>query len=283
MLRVASVPASHVYVRHLADPAGVGAVRRLSDPVPRDGRKVPGGWWPPAMLESGWVSEHADRFDVFHLQFGFDARTPEQLRELVSELRQASKPFVYTVHDLRNPHHASRAEHDAQLDVLIPAADAVVTLTDGAAYEIKRRWARQAIVLAAPARGGLRDHAQCAAHATRRTDRPLERLTRRIPHRRPCEESPREHEPRAGATCHPLCCSRVAGSGTPGRRTPGHPRPGRPRYDAALVDFLQSTSDAGLIDLRLHDYFADDELWRYLASTRPVGTAVPFRHALRLA
>jgi hypothetical protein len=44
VLRVASVPASHVYVRHLADPAGVDAVRRLSDPVPRDGRKVPGGW-----------------------------------------------------------------------------------------------------------------------------------------------------------------------------------------------------------------------------------------------
>ena len=61
VLRVASVPASHVYVRHLAEPAGVDAVRRLSDPVPRDGRKVPGGWWPPLMLEPGWVTENRDR------------------------------------------------------------------------------------------------------------------------------------------------------------------------------------------------------------------------------
>ena len=57
---------------------------------------------------------------------------------------------MYTVHDLRNPHHRDRAEHDAQLDVIIPAADAVITLTDGAAYEIKRRWARRAIVLSHP-------------------------------------------------------------------------------------------------------------------------------------
>ena len=71
MLRVASVTASHVYVRHLADPAGVDAVRRLSDPVPRDWRKVPGGWWPPLMLEPGWVTENRDHFEVFHVHFGF--------------------------------------------------------------------------------------------------------------------------------------------------------------------------------------------------------------------
>ena len=102
MLRVASVPASHVYVRHLADPAGVDAVRRLSDPVPRDGRKVPGGWWPPLMLEPGWVSENRNRFEVFHVHFGFDAIAPEDLREVVDELTRHNKPLVYTVPDLRN-------------------------------------------------------------------------------------------------------------------------------------------------------------------------------------
>jgi len=40
--RVASVPAFHVYVRDLANPAGFDAVRRLSDPEPADSRTVPG-------------------------------------------------------------------------------------------------------------------------------------------------------------------------------------------------------------------------------------------------
>ncbi len=41
VIRVASVPASHVYVRHLACPEGDDVIR-LTDPVPADGRKVPG-------------------------------------------------------------------------------------------------------------------------------------------------------------------------------------------------------------------------------------------------
>ena len=42
-IRVASVPAGHVYVRHLSDPDGGGDVVRLPDIPPADGRKVPGG------------------------------------------------------------------------------------------------------------------------------------------------------------------------------------------------------------------------------------------------
>ena len=73
MLRVASVPASHIYVRHLSDPGGFDTVTRLRDPVPADGRTVPGGWWPPLMLDPGWIRENHHRFDVFHVHFGFDA------------------------------------------------------------------------------------------------------------------------------------------------------------------------------------------------------------------
>jgi hypothetical protein len=144
------VPASHVYVRHLADPAGVDAVRRLSDPVPRDGRKVPGGWWPPLMLEPGWVTENRDRFDVFHVHFGFDAIAPEDLREVVGELKRHNKPLVYTVHDLRNPHHPERTAHDEQQDVLVAAANALITLTPGAARAVSERWGRNAVVLPHP-------------------------------------------------------------------------------------------------------------------------------------
>ena len=89
-------------------------------------------------------------FDVFHLHFGFDACDPAELAELVATLRRRGKPFVFTVHDLRNPHHSRREAHDAQLDVLVPAADALVTLTQGAAAEIRRRWGREAVVIPHP-------------------------------------------------------------------------------------------------------------------------------------
>ena len=105
LLRIASVPASHVYVRHLSQPGGRDPVVRLDDPVPADGRTVPGGWWPPLMLEPGWVSDNHHRFDVFHIHFGFDAIGPQVLTEVVQELKMHDKPLVYTVHDLRNPHH----------------------------------------------------------------------------------------------------------------------------------------------------------------------------------
>jgi hypothetical protein len=87
LLRIASVPASHVYVRHLSPPGWFNPVVRLDDPVPADGRTVPGGWWPPLMLEPGWVSDNHQRFDVFHVHFGFDAVGPEVLTEVVQELK----------------------------------------------------------------------------------------------------------------------------------------------------------------------------------------------------
>jgi hypothetical protein len=147
-VRVASVPAGHVYVRHLSEPGRRTAVVRLPDP-PVPGAP-PGRWWPPPMLEASWVRGHDAAFDVFHLHFGFDDRTPAQLRELVDTLRERGRPLVLTVHDLRNPHHRDPAQHAAALDVLVPAAAAVITLTPGAAAVIRRRWGRRAQVVAHP-------------------------------------------------------------------------------------------------------------------------------------
>ncbi|SMQ71821.1 glycosyltransferase family 1 protein [Agreia sp. VKM Ac-1783] len=279
LVRVASVPASHVYVRHIspidgdvAQPGGPmaashdGGVRvvRLADPDPDDpSRSAEQRWWPPTMLEAEWVREHADDFDIFHLQFGFDARTPDQLRELVAELRRQGKPLVYTVHDLRNPHHHSPAEHDAQLDVLVPAADAVITLTDGAAYEIKRRWARRAIVL---------PHPHVVDFET----------MRRVQHDRlDARPDSGDGEFRIGLHLKSLRANMnpvpVVGAlldtidGLPGAvlQIDGHRdllEPTGLRYDEGLADLLREAAEAGRIDLRIHDYFDDAHLWQYLAS-----------------
>lgn len=102
------------------------------------------------MLEPSWALGHADAFDVLHIHFGYDDRTPAQLRALVAAVRQVGAPLVLTVHDLRNPHHRDPAPHTAALDVLVPAADAVLTLTDGAATEIRARWGREATVVPHP-------------------------------------------------------------------------------------------------------------------------------------
>lgn len=148
-MRIASLPHGHVYVRHLSDPAGELGVHRLPDPAPA--HPVPGApWWPLVMLDDAWIRQHADEFDLYHLHFGFDQVAPEDLRRIVDTLHEHGKAFVYTVHDLRNPHQVDPATQDAALDVLIPAADELITLTDGAAREIERRWGRAAEVIPHP-------------------------------------------------------------------------------------------------------------------------------------
>jgi hypothetical protein len=116
LIRVASVPAGHVYVRHLADPSGGDGVVRLDDPVPPGPDVLAGQWWPPAMLSPGWVLDHHQEFDVFHVQFGFDAQDADRLGALVHALRAVRKPLVYTVHDLRNTHHRDPRAYDAHLN-----------------------------------------------------------------------------------------------------------------------------------------------------------------------
>jgi glycosyltransferase involved in cell wall biosynthesis len=148
LLRVASVPSGHVYVRHLSDPVVDPDTVRLADPVVPGA--PPGQWWPSPMLEADWIRTHASTFDLFHLHFGFDDRTPAHLRALTAALRTAGRPLVFTVHDLRNPHHAGSGVHGEALDVLVPEADAVITLTAGAAAEIHRRWGREAVVIPHP-------------------------------------------------------------------------------------------------------------------------------------
>lgn len=253
-IRVLSVPEGHVYVRHLSHPQGEHRVRRLPDPlVPGD---VPAAqWWPPPALEVDWVRRHADEFDVFHLHFGFDARTPAQLADLVAALRETGTPLVYTVHDLRNPHHASPALHDAQLDVLVPAADELITLTEGAATQIAKRWGRQATVL---------PHPHVVDEATLARPRP-----------------PRGHEAdyvvgvhlkslRASMDPIPVLSVLLAEvSVMPDVRLTANVHtdvmtPGFDNYDPDAADLLRRSEAEGLLELSVHDFLPDDALWDYL-------------------
>jgi glycosyltransferase involved in cell wall biosynthesis len=146
--RIASVPAAHPYVRALDAADRPPSVVRLADPVPPGAG--PGQWWPPVMVDGSWLRAHADEFDVLHVHFGTESFTLEHLADVVAALRETGKPLVYTVHDLENPQLVDQAAHVAQLDLLVPAADVVLTLTPGAAAEIARRWGREATVVEHP-------------------------------------------------------------------------------------------------------------------------------------
>ncbi|MEP7089718.1 MAG: glycosyltransferase [Nocardioidaceae bacterium] len=244
------MPSGHVYVRHLGSALGDDGVHRLPDPkVSPD--VAASQWWPPAALDAARALEHADEFDVFHIHFGFDARTPEQLDDLVAALRATGRPLVYTVHDLRNPHHVERDLHDAHLDVLLPAADAVVTLTDGAAAEIARRWGRDAVVLPHP-------------HVVEQ-----ERMRHARPVRGDYVVGLHLKSLRASMDARPVLdvLARVVATLPDARlRVDVHTdvvTPGFPRYDAGLAERLRAGERRGLFELAVHDFFTDDELWDY--------------------
>jgi len=154
MIRVASVPADHPYVAHLSPSGetpgdGCDEVIRLPDPpvIADDGSTR---WWPPRILDPAWLREHAGEFDVLHVHFGFESFSPEHLREVVDVAHELGKGVVVTVHDLRNPHIKDPAAQLSRLDALVPAADAVITLTQGAADAIQARWGRDAVVVRHP-------------------------------------------------------------------------------------------------------------------------------------
>ena len=46
------------------------------------------------------------------MHFGFDAKTPDELRAVARALERAGVPLVVTVHDLRNPHHPEPGLHE---------------------------------------------------------------------------------------------------------------------------------------------------------------------------
>ena len=257
-LVVASVPSGHVYVRPLAPEEDDGRVVRLPDPDPDTPQRPAGArWWPPVMLRPEWARD-AD-FDLLHLHFGFDAVDPSTLRELTEVLRGRGKPFVLTVHDLRNPHHEDRALHDAQLDVLVPAADALVTLTTGAAAEIRRRWDREALVLPHPhvvplaTMEAAQERRSWARGDTFRVGLHVKSLRASM----------------APMRLLPTLVDTVAQLPGAVLQVNGHRDvldPDGARRDESLAAYLHEQADAGRLELHVHDFLDDRALWAYLAS-----------------
>ena len=262
VIRVASVPHSQVYIRHTdAVPGEAGRVVRLPDPDPRNpGQSTEAKWWPPVMLDARWIGANADKFDLMHIHFGFDAVSPEELRAVTAELKTRGKPLVYTVHDLRNPHHLTPEAHNAQLDVLINAADALITLTPGAADAVERRWGRRPLVLPHP-------------HVV-----DLDELERRQALRRAEGQRPRF---RVGVHLKSLRPNMMEGAILPALleateqlpravlQVNGHPdilAPGGEKYRPELHRWLTDAADAGRLDLQVHDYLDEPQLWDYLSS-----------------
>jgi hypothetical protein len=246
------VPARHVYVEHLADPDGADAVERLADPTPDDPLPLVGQWWPPAMLSVDWIeTNHAD-FDVFHIQFGFDAQDPSNLVAVADALARHGKPLVYTVHDLRNPHHDQPEAHDAHLDVLMQRADELITLTAGAAKTIESRWGRRPVLVPHP-------------HVVE-----FDRMSGPRPEHDGFVIGVHAKSLRAGMSPLPVITAlQDSISDLSGARLlvdihhDVYDHDGK-RHAPELAEYLQRAVEADEIDLHVHDCYSDDELWDYL-------------------
>ncbi|MBG7586770.1 glycosyltransferase [Rothia kristinae] len=121
-------------------------------PDPGAARDETAAWRPSPVLDPRWIRRHAERFDIVHVHFGFEACDPRTIEAFCREVRACSRLLVLTVHDLSNPQLP--AEHQegflACLDALVRHADQVLTLTPTAAGEIERRWGRRAVVVEHP-------------------------------------------------------------------------------------------------------------------------------------
>jgi hypothetical protein len=139
---VATFPGRGLYARHLGHPEGVDGIHR---PTVR-----PAGRSEAPVLTRRWLARHLEEVDIVHLH-GLPLRlTPEEVADTADAVRSAGTPLVVTGYHLRDPAGRQGEAYAAQLDALVPRADAVITLTEPAAAEMRRRWRVSPIVLPHP-------------------------------------------------------------------------------------------------------------------------------------
>lgn len=144
-VRVVAIPASHPYVRHIDAADGIEI---LADP-PVPGAPA-GVWWPPVALDPTWIRANAGSADLLHVHFGTESFPAGHLSACIDAAHEVGWPVVFTAHDLEHPQLADQRAYRAQLGELMAGADAVLTLTPGAADDIRDQWKRTATVIRHP-------------------------------------------------------------------------------------------------------------------------------------
>ena len=142
-ITVETLPGRGLYVRHLPNPEGVDAVHRPT--VGWAGGPSRGG-----AFTTAWLRARLPQTDVVHVVGLRPGQHPDDVRAAIDLTRASGTPLVVTGYNLGAPHSAEAARLGEQLDLLVPAADAVLTLTDTAAAEMRRRWDVEAVVLPHP-------------------------------------------------------------------------------------------------------------------------------------
>ena len=107
-------------------------------------------WRPSAALDPEWIRLHARDADLLHIHFGTESFASGHLTAVIRAAHQAGWPVVFTAHDLEHPQLPDQEAYAGQLDELMAGADAVITLTEGAASVIRDRWNRHAQVIRHP-------------------------------------------------------------------------------------------------------------------------------------
>jgi len=144
-IRVVSIPAAHPYVGRVSASPEIDV---LDDP-PVEG--APSGvWWPPVALDPSWIRDHAADADLLHIHFGTESFPPGHVTACLEAAHEVGWSVVYTVHDLEHPQLEYQGAYEAQLDELVRGADALITLTPGAAAGIREHWGRDAVVIPHP-------------------------------------------------------------------------------------------------------------------------------------
>lgn len=144
VITVAALPGRGLYVRHLGHPEGVDGVHRPTVVQPGSAPR------PPAVFEPGWLDANLDEAQVVHVHGVPPRMTPAQVAGAVDAVQSAGRPLVVTAYHLSDPSGLDDENFAAQLDVLIPRADEVFTITEPAREEMQRRWQVDATVLPHP-------------------------------------------------------------------------------------------------------------------------------------
>jgi len=142
---IVSIPAAHPYVQRVASDPRIAV---LPDPIAPGAD--PAVWWPPAALDPAWIRAYADEASLLHIHFGTESFPPGHLTACLESAHAAGWPVVFTLHDLEHPQLGDSSAYLAQLDELMAGADAVITLTAGAARIAHERWGRSATVIPHP-------------------------------------------------------------------------------------------------------------------------------------